>query len=145
MAYREDVEIVKRFFKEKYGCAITISQVKDKQITADDPRVVKWLDIVSNVMGCKKDYLMSKGRTNNSHEKIWFRYMLITQEGIALTKLYPLLHLKDHSTLSANLRVCQGWTDVYPELYSKLLDLGLEYDKINDLKCNIYYETNTCK
>ena len=138
MAYREDVEIVKRFFKEKYGCSIAISQAKDTSLTIDDARILKWLDIVSSVMGCEKDYLISKGRTNNSHEKIWFRYMLITQEGIPLTKLYPLLNLKDHTTLCARIRACNGWTDVYPEIYSKLLEGAVEYDKINDLKCNIY-------
>lgn len=143
MAYKEDVEVVKKFFKEKYGCVVNVSQVKDKELTKDDPRIRKWLEIVSRVMGCEKEYLTSKGRKNNSHEKIWFRYLLITQEGVSLSKLYPLLHLNDHSTLCSNVKVCQGWTDAYPELYAQFLDLGLEYDKINDAKCKIYYETNS--
>ena len=140
MAYREDVEIVKKYFKKKYGCSVRVSQEKDKELNINDPRIKKWQKIVSEVMGCTEEYLLSKGRVNNAHEKMWFRYMLITQEGVSLSKLYPLLHLGDHSTLCANVKVCNGWTEVYPELYSQLLDKGIEYDRENDLRYKILYD-----
>ena len=132
MAYIDDVNKFKEYIKQKYGVDIIVKSTKSKNVTKYDPRIIKWAVVVSEYFNCDIDELFAGGRKNNSYEKIWFRYFVVMHEGISLVQLFPLVGLRDHSTLSLSIKRSLNWIEVYREIYDDLVKKGEEYDKERD-------------
>lgn len=140
MAFRNEVEDFKKYIYEKYGKSVHIHEYRSSDIDADDPRVDKWANAIAEHFGVDKSVLFSKGRKKNSYEKIWFRYMLVNEEGMTMNKIYKMLNLKQHSTLMHSIKVCSGWVDAYPEVYKSIIDLAKKHDLIKEANIQIVYQ-----
>jgi hypothetical protein len=140
MAFRDDVAKFQTYMYERYGKAVKVQECRSYDIDDDDPRVAKWVSAVSEYFNVDKSILFSKGRKNNSYEKIWFRYMLVREEGLTMNKIYKMLNLADHSTLVTNIKVCDGWVDAYPDVYNGIVEVAKKYNLIREGNIKIVYE-----
>jgi hypothetical protein len=140
MAFRDDVAKFQTYMYERYGKSIRVHECRSYDIDEDDPRVSRWVSAVSEYFNIDKSILFSKGRKNNSYEKIWFRYMLVREEGLTMNKIYKMLNLADHSTLVTNIKVCDGWVEAYPDVYKGIVEVAKKYNLIREGKIKIVYE-----
>lgn len=140
MAFKSDVDEFKKFIYNKYGKAVHIHEYRSADVDADDPRVDKWANAIAEYFNVSKDILYSNGRKGNSYEKIWFRYMLVSEEGLTMNKIYKMLNLRQHSTLMHSIKVCAGWVDAYPEVYKSIIELAKKHDLIKEGNIKIIYQ-----
>lgn len=140
MAYRNDVDDFKKFIYKKYGKSVHVHEYRSAEIDSDDPRVDKWASAIAEHFSVDREILFSNGRQRNSYEKIWFRYMLVHEEGLTMNKIFRMLNLKQHSTLMHSIKVCSGWVDAYPEVYKSIVELAKKHDLIKKGNIKISYE-----
>lgn len=140
MAFKSDVDEFKKFIYNKYGKSVHVHEYRSADVDSDDPRVDKWANAISEYFNVSKDILYSNGRKRNSYEKIWFRYMLVSEEGLTMNKIYKMLNLKQHSTLMHSIKVCEGWVDAYPDVYKSLMELAKKHNLIKEGEVKIIYQ-----
>lgn len=140
MGYIEDIGVFTTYIKEKYGRTFYIVDKSKNAISVDDPRVLHWAHVIAECLDVDINKLFEKGRKNNSYEKIWFRYMIIHNEEITITSLAKSLGIS-HATIIANIKRCSAWIDVYPEVYTKIIDSGKKHKLIKESGIKIVYKT----
>jgi chromosomal replication initiation ATPase DnaA len=142
MAFSNDVLDFKKYIYDKYGKQITIQEKRNAsgEITDDDPRVDKWASAIAEYFNVDKSVLFSKGRKNNSYEKIWFRYMLVEEEAMTMHKIYKMLNLRQHSTLLHSINTCKDWAKAYPEVYAGIVECAKKHNLIKEGNIKIVYE-----
>lgn len=140
MGFKEDVNNFQSYVHKRYGKAVKVQECRVFHVDDDDPKVDKWAKAVAEYFNIDKSVLFTKGRKNNSYEKIWFRYMLIVEEGLTMNKIFKMVNLKDHSTLVTNVKVCRGWVDAYPDVYKGIIQMAKKYNLIREGNIRIVYE-----
>ena len=142
MAFSNDVLDFKKYIYDKYGKELTIQEKRNatQEVTDDDPRVDKWATAIAEYFNVDKSVLFSKGRKNNSYEKIWFRYMLVEEEAMTMHKIYKMLNLAQHSTLLHSIHTCKGWAKAYPEVYAGIIECAKKHNLIKEGNIKIVYE-----
>jgi chromosomal replication initiation ATPase DnaA len=142
MAFSNDVLDFKKYIYDKYGKELSIQEKRNAsgEVTDDDPRVDKWANAIAEYFNVDKSVLFSKGRANNSHEKIWFRYMLVEEEAMTMNKIYKMLNLRQHSTLLHSINTCKGWVKAYPETYAGIVECAKKHNLIKEGNVKIIYE-----
>lgn len=142
MAFRDDIEVFQTYIHDRYGKAVKVQECRSYHVENDDPKVDKWACAIAEYFAIDKAVLFSKGRKNNSYEKMWFRYMLIREEGLTMNKIYKMVNLRDHSTLVNTMKVCEGWVDAYPDVYKGIINMAKKYNLIKEGTVRIVYEIN---
>ena len=132
MAMIDDINEFAKYISETYGCEIKVARFVNEPVTRHSPVVDIWATAVSEYFKCDKDKLFSKSRKGNSIEKIWLQYFLVTREQLQTSKIYKMFGYKDHTPIYSNTRVCDGYKDVYPEIYESILSIyDREIKKLN--------------
>lgn len=142
MGYSEDISVFSKYMKEKYGRDVVIVEKSVKVLDRSDPRIMNWAHAIADYFKIDVNILFEKGRKNNSYEKIWMRYMIIKHEDISKTTLAKSLGL-NHATVIISLNTCQGWADVYPDIYNGIIECAKRHNIINESGIKIVYQTES--
>jgi chromosomal replication initiation ATPase DnaA len=119
----DDINEFSRYIENTYGTRIKVNRFVDESVTRDTQAVDIWATAISEYFGCAKDKLFSRGRRNNSTEKVWLQYFLMEKEMLSPVKIYNMFGLRDHTTLYSNRASCQGYSEVYPEINNGIVDI----------------------
>lgn len=139
MGYAEDLAVFTAYVKEKYNMQFSIIEKSLSTIDKEDPRIMTWAHAISEYFGIDINELFSKGRKNNSYEKIWMRYMIIKHENISYSALGRALGLK-HSTIIHNINTCEGWCKVYPATKEGIMECATRHKLKKESALKIVYE-----
>jgi len=132
MAMIDDINEFAKYISDTYGCEIKVARFVNEPLTRDSNVVDVWATAVAKHFNCDKDKLFMKSRQGNSIEKIWLQYFLVTKEQLQPTKIYKIFKYKDHTPIYSNVRVCDGYKDVYPDVYQSILSIyEKEIKKLN--------------
>jgi len=132
MAMIDDINEFAKYISDTYGCEIKVARFVNEPLTRDSHVIDIWATAVAEHFKCDKDKIFRRSRQGNSIEKVWLQYFLVTKEQLQATKIYKMFGYKDHTPIYSNTRVCDGYKDVYPEIYESILSIyDREIKKLN--------------